>query len=195
MDDKALGRSAFYIKDWLRFMYEREKTPGFVVAISHKGKLIFNEAYGYADLETKQRLTPQHIFRIASHSKTFTATAIMQLQEKGKLQIDDYTADYLTWLKDHKDKRFAKVTIRQLLSHSAGVIRDGKKGGYWQLDGPFPDEEKFKKEILDADLVLENNTKLKYSNYGYTLLGLVVKAASGKPYNDYVKEHIIKLLG
>jgi CubicO group peptidase (beta-lactamase class C family) len=194
MNQKTLDRSVKYIRSWLHFKYDREEVPGFVVAISHKGKIIFNEAYGYANLEDKKKLTTDHIFRIASHSKTFTATALMQLQEKGLLRIDDYASDYLDWLKSHKDKRWHRVTIRQLLSHGAGVVRDGEDADYWQLEKPFPSEEELKKAILDSRLVVENNTKLKYSNFGYSLLGSVVERVSGLPYNDYVKKHIVDVL-
>lgn len=82
-----------------------------MVAIVHRGIIIFNEAYGYANLENKEKLTINHIFRIASHSKTFTATAVMQLQEKGQLRIDDYVVDYLEWLKEHSDKRWQKLRL------------------------------------------------------------------------------------
>ncbi len=183
------------MKDWLRFLYERGTTPGFVVAVSHKGKVLFNEAYGYSNLERKEKMTTSHIFRIASHSKTFTATAIMQLQEQGKLKVDDYLVDYIPWLKGHKDKRFLKVTIRQVLSHSAGIIRDGADSNYWQLHRQFPATQQLKDEILAADLVIDNNTKLKYSNYGYSLLGSVIENISGKSYNQYVEDNIVKPLG
>ncbi len=189
-----MERAAKYIKDWLRFNYERGDTPGFVVAIAHDGKIIFNQAYGFADLEDKTPMTPPHLFRIASHSKTFTATAIMQLQERGKLRIDDSIVDYLPWLKQHKDRRWRSVTIRQLLSHGAGVIRDGLKNDYWSVEELFPSEAEFKKDLLAANLVINNNTKLKYSNFGYTLLGMLVSEVSGQPYNRYVIENIVKLL-
>jgi CubicO group peptidase (beta-lactamase class C family) len=195
MNKQALNHSVDFIKSWLQFRYEREEVPGFVVAIAHKGKILMNEAYGYADLEKKTKLTPHHIFRVASHSKTFTATALMQLQEQGKLRIDDYVVDYLPWLKDHKDKKWQKITIRQLMSHGAGVIRDGLNADYWQLERPFPTEKELKKEILEADVVIDNNTKLKYSNFGYSLLGMVIESVSGKTYNDYVTEHIVNTLG
>lgn len=194
MKKQTLDRSVDYIKSWLTFRYEREEVPGFVVAIAHKGQIIMNEAYGYADLEKKAKLTTNHIFRIASHSKTFTATALMQLQEQGKIRIDDYVADYLPWLKEHKDKKWQKITIRQLMSHGAGVIRDGLNADYWQLERPFPSQEELKKEILEADVVIDNNTKLKYSNYGYSLLGMLIEAVSGKSYNDYVSENIVNAL-
>lgn len=194
MNKQALDHSIDFIKSWLRFRYEREEVPGFAVAIAHKGKLLMNKAYGYANIENKTKLTTDHIFRIASHSKTFTATALMQLQEQGKLRIDDYAVDYLPWLKKHTDKRWHKVTLRQLMSHGAGVIRDGLNADYWQLERPFPTEQELKKEILEANLVIDTNTKLKYSNFGYSLLGMVIEAVSGMSYNDYVTEHIVKVL-
>jgi CubicO group peptidase (beta-lactamase class C family) len=195
MNSKALERSIEFIDSWLAFQYEREDYPGYVVTISYKGKVLLNKAYGYADLESKTKLTPENIFRIASHSKTFTATALLQLQEKGKLKIDDYAVDYLPWLKKHVDKRWQKITLRQLMSHGAGVIRDGLNSDYWQLSRPFPNADQFKEEMLKENLVIDNNVKLKYSNYGYTLLGMVIESVSGQPYNKYVIEHIIKPLG
>lgn len=195
MNKAALDHSVKFIDSWLQFRYDRETVPGYTVAIAHKGKIVFNKSYGYANLEHKTKLTPDHIFRIASHSKTFTATAVMQLQEKGELRIDDYLADYLPWLKEHKDKRWQKVTIRQILSHGAGVIRDGVNADYWQLERPFPDEDELKAEILKAELVIDTNIKLKYSNYGYSLLGMLIHAVSGQTYNEYVQEHIVDALG
>lgn len=194
MNKQALSHSVDYIKSWLEFRYQREEVPGFVVTIAHKGKILMNEAHGFADLESKTKLTPNHIFRIASHSKTFTATALMQLQEQGKLRIDDYVIDYLPWLKEHKDKKWRKITVRQLMSHGAGVIRDGLNADYWQLERPFPTQEELKKEILETDVIIDNNTKLKYSNFGYSLLGMIIESVSDKTYNEYVKEHIVDAL-
>jgi D-alanyl-D-alanine carboxypeptidase len=195
MDERALEHAVEYIKPWLQRLYDLGDTPGFVVAIAHKGKIILNEAYGFADLERQIPMKTGHLFRIASHSKTFTATAVMQLQERKKLKIDDYIADHLTWLKKHKDPKWPKVTIRQVLSHGAGIIRDGNNSDYWNVYRPFPSEDEFKREILDTDLVIENNKTLKYSNFGYTLLGILIAEVSGRQYNDYVTENIIQPLG
>lgn len=195
MDEKILSSSLKYLDKWLEARYEKIDIPGFAVAVSYKGAILFNQAYGYADLETKEKLTPRHLFRIASHSKTFTATAIMQLQEQGKLNIADPVVNYLPWLKKHRDKRWQKITLRQLLSHGAGVIRDGLDSDYWQLYRPFPDIKRFKQDILEADLVFGPNQKMKYSNYGYNLLGMVVAAVSRQEYRDYVQLNILKALG
>lgn len=184
-----------FLHSWLELRTKTADTPGFSVAIAKNDKLIFKHAYGVRDMGTKEALEPDMIFRIASHSKTFTATAIMQLQEKGALRIDDLVITYLPWLKDHKDARWQHVSLRELLSHSAGVIRDGTDAAFWQLLSPFPDEVEFRQMILDADLVIEPNTKLKYSNFGFTLLGLVIKEVSGISYNEYVMENIVEPLG
>lgn len=191
----ALNDSIDYIKSWLQFRYEREEIPGFIVAVSHKGKLIMNEAYGYANIEQKKKLKPTNVFRIASQSKTFTATALMQLQEKESLKIDDLAIDYLPWLKDHRDKRWQKVTIRQLMSHGAGIIRDGINADYWQLEKPFPNKQQLQDAILKSDLTIDSNVKLKYSNLGYSLLGMIIEAASGQTYADYISSNIIESLG
>lgn len=183
-----------YLDSWLTLRSKWEDLPGFSVAIAKDGEVIFNHAYGSANLETDEALRTDHLFRVASHSKSFTATAVLQLQEQGKLRIDDYVVTHLGWLTDHKDARWKTVTIRQLLSHSAGVIRDGLDSNFWSLRKPFPNREEFRAAVLEADLVLEPNTKLKYSNYGYGLLGEIIEQVSGVSYAAYVCEYIIDAL-
>ncbi|MDB5177377.1 MAG: Serine hydrolase [Candidatus Saccharibacteria bacterium] len=183
-----------YIDSWLELRYKWADIPGFAVAIAKDGKVLLNKAYGYADVDSKSELTTNHIFRIASHSKTFTATAIMQLQEQNKLKIDDAVVTYLPFLENHTDKRWQEVTIRQLLSHSAGVVRDGLDSNYWQLAREFPNSEQLQAAILETDLIIEPNTRLKYSNYGFSLLGEVIQSASKMNYNDFVKANIIEPL-
>lgn len=184
-----------FIDHWLQFRYERMEMPGFVVAIAIEGKVEFLKAYGYADAEQREALTTDHVFRIASHSKTFAATAIMQLAEEKLLQIDEPVAAYVPWVRDHKDHRMEKVTIRQLLSHSAGMIRDGKDANFWQLTNSFHDLADFKKAFMDCDLVFDTNKQMKYSNFGYALLGCVVEEVYGMPFASYVQAKILQPLG
>lgn len=194
MDKTNLEKPLLFIDSWLAFLVKRYEFPGMSVAISHRGKIVFNKSYGFANIEKKEKLTPQHVFRIASHSKTFTATAILQLAEQGRLRIDDYVVQYLPWLSVHKDVRFQKVTIRQLLSHSAGIIRDGLDSDFWAIKKPFPDKKQLIDEILKSDLIIDNNTCMKYSNYGFGLLGLIIENIKNESYNDYVKKNIIESL-
>jgi CubicO group peptidase (beta-lactamase class C family) len=195
MNNEALRRALAFIHPWLRLRYEGMDVPGFQVAVAHEGRILLNEAYGYADLERQTALRPDHIFRIASHSKTFTATAIMMLQEEGRLHIDDPVVRYLPWLAGHSDSRWSEVSIRHLLSHGASVIRDGLDANFWQLLRPFPDDDGFREEVMGVPLVADVNLRLKYSNYGYTLLGRVIEAAAGVAYNDFVQDRIVASLG
>ncbi|MGC8030317.1 serine hydrolase, partial [Salmonella enterica] len=87
-------------------------------------------------LATGEALTTRHRFRVASHSKTFTATGILKLREEGRLRLDDAAGAFVTGL--HPE--VAKVTLGQLLSHSAGLVRDGGDGGQFTDQRPFRDE-------------------------------------------------------
>ncbi len=194
MNSEVISRLVSFLESWLQFRYERLELPGFAVGISIGDNIVFKKAYGYANMETKEQLTTNHIFRVASQSKTFTSTAIMQLAENGRLGIDDAVIDHLPWLCHHNDPRIKNVTLRQLMSHSAGLIRDGADADYWQMMSPFPDQRVLIDEVLAAELIIENNKQMKYSNVGYALLGLVVEASTGKPYNEYINEHLIQPL-
>jgi CubicO group peptidase (beta-lactamase class C family) len=182
-----------YADRWIAYQQERREVPGIAVTISHGDQVLLAQGYGYADLERQTPMTSRHIFRIASHSKTFTATAILQLLERGKLRLDDPLASSIPWLGRLGD--LAQVSIRQALNHSSGVIRDGLDAAYWHLERGFPDADELRRLVEDGGAVLAANERFKYSNIAYGLLGLVIEAASGTPYNQYVKEHIVDRLG
>ena len=194
MLNDVLKRATTFLNAWLDYRYSRLEIPGFVVTIAHEGEIVFQKACGYANLERQAPMTVDHLFRIASHSKTFAATCVMQLAEEKLLDIDEPVAQYVKWLEQHSDKRMHRITARQLMCHSAGVIRDGKNCDYWQMINPFPDDDEFKEQMLETELVLQSNLKMKYSNYGYSLLGCLVEAVSGLPFNEYVQKKIIEPL-
>ena len=102
--------------------------------------------------------------------------AIVQLVEQGKLRLDDRAAAYVSWLN-------SDVTRRQLLNHAGGVIRDGLDADFWRVEQPFPDLATLRALSPDASILLPT-TAFKYSNIGFGLLGLVVEAMSGAPYNQ-----------
>ncbi len=194
-DANNLPRALAYIHSWLSLRRQQERIPGLVVAFAKDGQLLFNKAYGHADVANNVPLTTDHMFSVASHSKVFTATALMQLQEQGILNITDPVVRYVPWLCNHTDKRWQHITLQQLMEHSAGILRDGNNADYWQLSYPFLSTEQIKDELLGAQLVVDNNTQMKYSNLGYALLGMVVEAAAQKPYKVYIQEHILRPLG
>lgn len=168
--------------------------PGLSVAIYYKDRVVFSKAYGLANIERAEPLTPAHMFAAASNSKMFTASALLQLVEQQKLRLDDLACTYVPWLAEHRDQRFQEITIRQLLAHSSGLMRDGADNDYWLFEKPFPDVAGLRKQILDSALILEPNTKLKYSNLGYTVLGQIIEAVAGQPYAAYITKAIVKPL-
>src|SRR5699024_8747596 len=154
MNKDTIERAVDYIKQGFSEKYEEGDVPGMVVAVSHQGDMLMNEAYGYADVENEKPMEPGHIFRVESQSRTCNATGIILLGEEGCLLLDDVVVDFVPWLKEPEDKRWMHVTLRQLLSHGAGVIRDGVDAYYWQLERAFPDEERFIEEMMEASFIL-----------------------------------------
>lgn len=191
---RELEQAIAFIEWWLDSIDDTRDIPGFVVAVAHRDHILMNRAYGWADLERGERMTADHLFRIASHSKTFTATMVMMLAEVGTLSLDDPAMRWVPWLADNADSRWRQVTLRQLLSHGGGVIRDGRDSNFWVLGDPFPNTAQFREALLETGLIVEPNTRLKYSNFGYAILGLVIEAATGQPYHDVVTERIIRPL-
>ncbi len=184
-----------FIDSWLTLRSKWLSWPGFAVAIAVQDEIVFHHTYGVANQATATPLTPNHLLRAASHSKMFTATALLQLQEQGLLRIDDNITAYIPWLAEHPDARWQTITLRQLLSHSAGVIRDGVAAGFWQGEAVFPDYATFRQQMMQTHLVCEPNTEFKYSNFGFALLGQVIAQVSGQSYAEYVTKHIIQPLG
>ncbi|RZT12882.1 CubicO group peptidase (beta-lactamase class C family) [Kribbella sp. VKM Ac-2569] len=182
-----------YYDSWLAFNQRYQRVPGVQVAVYVEDAIAFSAAYGLADVENDVPLTEQHLFRIASHSKTFTGTAIFQLVEQGRLRLDDKVAQHVTEI---VGTPVGERTVRELLAHAGGVTRDSLDANWWQLSSAFPDRDQLLDVLRDeSSTVIAENERFKYSNIGYGLLGLVVEAASGTPYNSYVQTAIVGKLG
>jgi CubicO group peptidase (beta-lactamase class C family) len=182
----ALG----YVPQWLGHQMRLAEQPGAVLAIAHKGKLVFEQAFGKADIAKDVPLSSRHRFRVASHSKSFTAAGILKLREQGRLCLDDPAGRHVKGL----HPAVAKATIAQLLSHSAGIIRDGTDSGQWLDRRGFLDERELC-TALAAPPTLEANTRFKYSNHGFGLAGLVIEAVTGEPYDRWIKQAIVEPAG
>lgn len=185
-----LDAALSYATRWLDYQMQQTQLPGCVLAVAKNGNLILERAYGVSDLATGEPLTPRHRFRVASHSKTFTAAGIMKLREQGRLHLDDNVGAYVTGL--HVD--VASATISQLLSHSAGVMRDGTQAPHWMVREPFFDRAKLFEELAEPPAI-EGNTRFKYSNVGYGLLGQVIEAISGEAYGVWIEREVVVPFG
>jgi CubicO group peptidase (beta-lactamase class C family) len=193
LDSENLREALAYYDSWLAFNQHYRRIPGVQVAVYAGDAVALSSAYGLADVEAGVELTSQHLFRIASHSKTFTATAVFQLAEQGRLRLDDKAGLHVTEI---VGTPLGELTVRELLAHAGGVTRDSPEADWWQLVTAFPDREELLAVLrAESSAVLTENDRFKYSNIGYGLLGLVVEAASGTPYNSYVQTAIVDKLG
>jgi CubicO group peptidase (beta-lactamase class C family) len=185
-----LNSALDYIPQWIEFQMRQSEQPGCVIAIAYKGQIVLEQAFGHADLSSGEPLTPRHRFRVASHSKSFTAAGIMKLREQGKLRLDDAVGRHV----DGLHPAIAKATIAQLLSHSAGVVRDGADSGQWQDRRPFLDVAELRTALAEPP-VIGGNTRFKYSNHGFGLIGLVIEAVTGERYTDWILRTIVDRAG
>lgn len=186
---------------------DKHSVPGCAVAIARDGKLVYARGFGFADVSTREPVTPQSLFRIASISKPVTAVAILQLIEQGKLKLDDpvhqFIDDEPLLVGDAKlDKRQAEITIRQLLEHRGGWDREKSFDGMFQslrfadaLKKPSPpDVHDIIRNMRGLALDFDPGERYAYSNYGYCLLGRVIEKITKQPYEDYVKQHVLQPL-
>ena len=175
-----------YVPRWLDYQLRVTRQPGCGVAIARQGKVILERGFGTAGGADRPALSPRHRFRVASHSKSFTAAGVLKLREQGRLRLDDRAGQYVKGL----HRAVAEATLEQLLSHGAGVTRDGDDAGQWEDRLAFADERQLRAALTEAP-VLDAGTQLKYSNHGFGLLGLVIEAVTSEPYAEWMRREIV----
>lgn len=176
-----------YLRPWLAHQLRQNEQPGCSVAVAHQGRVLTEFALGQGGDGVK--LTPRHRFRVASHSKTFTAVAVLKLREQGLLKLDDALGQHMPGL----HAQVAAASVSQLLSHTAGLVRDGVDAGQWSDRRPFLDEASLRTDLASGP-VLPANSRFKYSNHGYGLLGLLIEAVTGEPYTTWVLREVVQAL-
>jgi CubicO group peptidase (beta-lactamase class C family) len=166
--------------------------PGCVVLVSKKDKLIYEKGFGKANIELNDLLRPEMLFRIGSITKQYTAIAILQLIEQGRILLQDSLQKFIEGF-PHKG---STITIENLLTHTSGIV------DYEVLDFHVPNAIRIDfppKQIIDSLAVLPlafiPGTQYRYSNSNYFLLGFVLEKVTGKSYKTYMKENIFTPLG
>ena len=172
--------------------------PGTAIAIIDNGALVMQKTYGFSDVENGVEVTAQTGFNIGSISKTIAAWGVMKLVEDGKLDLDAPAENYLTrWQLPDSEYDSKKVTIRRLLSHTAGLSLHGYPG--WTKNDRLSTIE----ESLDGrnngpgsvEMIMEPGTQWKYSGGGYTILQLIVEEVTGQKFEDYIQAAVLNPLG
>ena len=190
-DADVLGAERLF-SAWVEGQIAYRGLPGIAVGVVKDQELVWSKGFGFADLEAKLPMTATTKFRVASNSKLFTAIAIMQLREEGKVGLDDPVVKHLPWFKAKPaGDDDGPITIEQLLSHSSGLQREA--GDHW-TSYQFPTREEIQRDYSDRQAAFAPSVRWKYSNLAYAVAGLVVEQASGERWADYVERHIFKPL-
>lgn len=181
------------LEAWIDSQRAYRQLPGLSLAIVHDQEVIWARGFGFADVEKQIPATPDTVYRIASISKLFTAVAILQLRDQGKLQLDDPVAKHLSWFKLKGNGDAPPITIRHLLAHTSGLPRESPFPYF--TDFKFPTREAMIEALASQEAVYPPDTKWKYSNLGLALAGEVVRSVSGQAFEAYVDQHILTPLG
>ncbi|MEW6156315.1 MAG: serine hydrolase domain-containing protein [Verrucomicrobiota bacterium] len=172
----------------------RGSVSGLSVALVDDQQMVYSRGFGLADKKRKRPARTDTVYRCGSISKLFTALATMQLAEQGKLDIDKPLTNFLS------DFRVvvpfdgsAPMTLRQLMCHRSGMVREAPVGSYF--DDSEPSAAETVASLAACVLVYPTGTKTKYSNSGITVVGQTVERVSGKPFEVYQQEHLLGPLG
>lgn len=170
----------------------RYHIPGSVFVFVKHGKIFFKKGYGYADLESQTPVDPDKtVFRVGSNSKLFIATAVMQLVEQGKLNLDEDINEYLKTF-NVPNKPNKPITLKNLLTHTAGFDEVNLNMSTLRKKDRLELGEYLKKAM--PDIVMESGKVTSYSSYGMNLAAFIVESVSGMPFHRYVDENILKPL-
>lgn len=183
----ATDQTADSVDEYVRAEMQRQHIPGLSLLVSRAGQPVRTQGYGLSNVELQVPVKPETIFQSGSVGKQFTATAVMMLVEEGKIGLEDP----LTKFFPDAPATWKKVTVRQLLSHTAGFT-------------DYPKSFDMRKDYTEADLlkIVEGvplayppGTKWSYSNLGYLTLGLLIHKVTGEFYGDFLQERIFRPLG
>jgi CubicO group peptidase (beta-lactamase class C family) len=174
---------------WLDGQIEIRGLPGVVAG----DDLVWARGFGHADVAEERSMETDSGFRMPSHSKLFTAAAIMQLREQGRLRLDDPVVEYLPWFAfEQAAPDDPPVTIEHLLTLSSGPPWEA--GSHW-TDLEFPTTAEVRELMAERRAPFSPEVRWKYSNLAYTIAGMVVEEVSGMSWADYLRQNIFDPLG
>jgi CubicO group peptidase (beta-lactamase class C family) len=170
---------------------------GAAAGIVHGDELVWSSGAGFADFASGRHAGPDVLYRIASITKTFTGTAIMQLRDAGKLDLDDPVVKWIPELSANASPAtIGTVTIRRLLSHESGLVSEPPGTDFAATEPRYEGVlSRNLERVAEIFTAVPPNTQLKYCNLGYQMLGEIVQRVSGAPYPQYIADRILTPLG
>ena len=178
----------------LENLIQQQELPGFAIGIVEENRLVYSAAFGVRNLARKNDpLTTRSLFHMASITKPFVATSIMQLVEKGKVDLDAPVVKYLPYFR-MADERYRTITVRQMVTHTSGMpdVEDYEWGKPQYDEGAL---ERYVRSLANLKLEFAPGERFQYSNMAFEILGDVIARTSGESFDDYVQHHILTPLG
>jgi CubicO group peptidase (beta-lactamase class C family) len=178
--------------EWMRYDAQINRVPAVSWGIVHDQTLVASGAFGLANPEGGVEATTETRYSICSISKLFTSIALMQQREAGRVRLDAPVAEYLDWfnIEDvHADDE--PITVRGILTHSAGLPRESDYPYWTDPNYPFPTQAQIRERLGEQQTLYPASSYWQYSNLGLTLVGEIVEAVSGQPYDDYMRERLL----
>ncbi len=176
----------------------RINLPGFALAVVKDGEVAYAKGFGVTSLDGGEPVTAQTVFQWNETAMSLTAMAVMQLVEEGKIDLNAPVTDYVPYFM-LADERYKEITVGQVLAHTSGIPDSGDAMADWENFMPEYDggalERWVRNDLAEKGLLFAPGTGWEYSDLAYALLGAVIGAASGQPYEEYMAEHIFAPLG
>jgi CubicO group peptidase (beta-lactamase class C family) len=177
------------LQPWIEHLLEREHRPGLAIAVVEGNRVVYAHGFGVKRLGKDGPITTRSLFHMASITKPFVATSLMQLVEKSKVDLDAPVIRYLPYFR-MADERYRTITVRQMVTHSSGMpdVDD------YEWDKPQYDDgslERYVRSLSDRTLLFAPGEKFKYSNMAFEILGDVIAKVSGQSFDDYVQDRIL----
>ncbi len=180
------------LSDAINYELEQKDLPAFSIALVDGDKTIWSEGFGYVDRDRQRRATSSTVYRVGSVSKLFTDLAVMQLVERGRLELDAAVTDLLPDF--HPRNPFSEpITLRRLMSHLSGLVREPPVGHYFD-----PSQPTLRETIHSLNrtvLVYRPGSRTKYSNAGVSVVGYLLQQQTGTPFDAYIEQQIVAPLG
>ena len=177
------------LQPWIEQLLQREHRPGFAIAVVEGNRVVYAHGFGVKRLGRDGPITTRSLFHMASITKPFVATSLMQLVEKGKVDLDAPVVRYLPYFR-MADERYRTITVRQMVTHSSGMpdVDD------YEWDKPQYDDgalERYVRSLSDRTLLFAPGEEFHYSNMAFEILGAVIAKVSGQSFDGYVQDQIL----
>jgi CubicO group peptidase (beta-lactamase class C family) len=177
------------LQPWIERLLQQEHRPGLAIAVVEANRVAYARGFGVKRLGKNDPITTRSLFHMASITKPFVATSLMQLVEQGKVDLDAPVVRYLPYFRI-ADDRYPTITVRQMVTHSSGMpdVDD------YEWDKPQYDDgalERYVRSLSDRKLQFAPGEMFRYSNMAFEVLGDVIAKVSGQSFDDYVQDHIL----